>query len=382
MHINHQATVHASANTPFRKGFDVIYRAVMATSIEPIESFKYLSDNIPQWLAKLNDLNAQCDEQYERFYKLTKHGETKLTRKKKHDSTESLRTKDNTTVPFLQIDNPKEVEPIPKTVTAALAEATQTPQPNAPAPLTPNQPTLKRKPASALSAASGRDGYCTKSMIVVYYDSAIQEGFEGIVKNVSNARSNLRKGRATATFQAHMTSMGSTAECTNTLPSAKIMMPSFGRRKENATEKQKFRVYEEADRDLEEAQNLSERAAHQFLRDGDCNIEMEAMRKRFRAVQGLAEKEFERLKNQEESPEAAEVSKPPVEKGIEQILGRAYPKLPTPLPHSEPTEAETLPPKQMHFAATGAIEVDDTASDGSSIKIDMSAVRRVTRQVV
>ena len=137
-------------------------------------------------------------------------------------------------------------------------------------------------------------------MIIVYYDSGIQEGFEGIVKIISNARSNLRKGRTTATFQTRMASMEFPSENTDTFPSAKMMLPSLGRRRENATDKQKFKVYDKADRDLEEAQNLSERAAHQFLRDGDCNIEIAAIKKRLRATQQLAEEELERLKNNEE----------------------------------------------------------------------------------
>lgn len=377
----------------------------MAASIEPIQSFAYLRENIPQWLTKIAELNAQCDEQYDRFYKLTKHGEVKLTRKTKHDSTESLRpTKDTTTVPFFQIESSKDLTPTaPATVTAALAEATQTAPPPS-TPLTSHQPSLKRKPTSALSAASPRGGYRTKSMIVVYYDSAIQDSFESIVKNISNARSNLRKGRTTATFQARMASMAPASDPStdpSSPPSTKFIMPSFGRIRENVTEKQKYKAYDEADRDLEEAQRLSEKAAHQFLRDGDCNLELASIRKRFHAVHALAEREYQTLKDKQESSsvEQIEVSVPynpaaaaaaVAEKGIEQILHRTYPMLPpTSLLSSSPNPLEaatgTLPPpttKQMHFAAMGAIEVDDAASDASSVKIDMDAVRRVTRRVL
>ena len=352
----------------------------MAQSMDPIQSFTYLVDNIPQWLTRLEELNAQCDEQYERFYKLTRHGEVKLTRKKKNDSTESLRPNDDTTVPFLMVDNINENSSKPATTTVALAEASQSPLPNTSAPLAANQSTLKRKPASALSNASGSHGYRTKSMIIVYYDSAIQEGFEGIVKNVSNARSNLRKGRITATFQVRMASMGLPLESENTSPSTKIMLPSLGRRRENASDKQKFKVYDEADRDLEEAQNLSERAAHQFLRDGDCKTEIDAVRKRFEAARKLAKEELDRLKAKEE-PEQVDVVKLETYdvKAIEQILDRAYSKIPTPLPPTKPVQVEMPPSKQMHFAATGAIEVDEN-SDTNSVKIDLNAIRRVTRR--
>ena len=354
----------------------------MATTIEPIQSFAHLCENVPQWLTKLEELNAHCDEQYERFYKLTKHGEVKLTRKKKHDSTESLRPHDNIPIPLLQPKDPKETIPALATDTAPLAEITRTPPVHTSAALTSNKPTLKRKQASNLSAASGRDGYRTKSMIVVYYDSAIQQSFESMVKNVSSARSNLRKGRTTATFQARMASMALPSEHSDTLSSSKLMMPSFGRVKEDVSEKQKYKVYDEVDRDLEEAQNLSEKAAHQFLRDGDCNIEIGAMRKRFRAVKDLAEQEFERLKRKEDSTERIEASKPAAEEDVDRTLDTSYPKLPMTVSPLAPIEVEMLPPKQMYFAATGAIEVDDAASDGSSIKIDMDAVRRVTRRAI
>ncbi len=355
----------------------------MPPSMEPIESFTYLVDNIPQWLTKVEDLNTRCDEQYDRFYKLTKHGEVKLTRKKKNDSTESLRPKDTTTVPFLQIDDTKGPTPVLGVTSNGVPVSKPKPHSDAAAHLPSSASrTLKRKPTSALSAVSGKDGYRTKSMIVVYYDSAIQEGFESIVKQISNARNSVRKGRTTATFQTRMASMGLPSVNSDTSPSAKFMMPSIGRTKESAADKQKFKVYDESDRHLEEAQNLSERAAHQFLRDGDCIIEIEAIKKRIRTVQHLATKELERLKKESEvsseEPEAVPLTN---EQGIEQIVDRIYPSLPTPPPSTAPIEVTPPPPKQIHFVATGAIEVDDASSDSSSIKIDMNAIRRVTRRM-
>lgn len=372
----------------------------MATTVEPVQSFAYLCENIPLWQTKLDELNAQCDEQYERFYKLTKHGEVKLTRKKKHVSTESLRPRDNIT--------PKSKPPAPATSTTELPEATPTsPANNTSAPPTssqptstpPNntsgppasnqQPTLKRKQASASSAASGKGGYRTKSMIVVYYDSTIQERFESIVKDVSNARSNLRKGRTTATFQARMASMAPSAEQNDVLSSPKFIMPSFGRLRGDAADKQKYKVYDEADRDLEEAQNLSEKAAHQFLRDGDCNAEIAVMRRRFCAVRDLAEQEHERLKRkkaeEEDGKEGDSTDVMEISHSLaagKDISAPTFPALPISISPSDRIAVDMPLPKQMHFAATGAIEVDDAASDASSLKIDMDAIRRVTRRAV
>lgn len=56
----------------------------------------------------------------------------------------------------------------------------------------------KRKPASMLSAESQVPKYRTRSMIIVYYDSAVQDAFEELVKYISSSRNNMRKGKMAA----------------------------------------------------------------------------------------------------------------------------------------------------------------------------------------
>ena len=396
----------------------------MAQSVDPLQSFTYLVENIPRWLVKLDELNTQCDEQYERFYKLTKYGQVKLTRKKKNDSTESLRPGKEAISPTAAHEQFLRQVPdlgCPNKDILNLLPPVQTQTPESPA----AELNRKRKPQSDLSISSGPNRYRTKSMIVVYYDSTLQEAFEAIVKNVANARSTLRKGRTTATFQARMASMGLPAE--NSLPAIgdpinpKAILSSFGQTRVpggagGSTDKKRYRSFDEADRDLEEAQNLSEKAAHQFLRDGDSKIEIEGMRRRFKAVVALAEKEVEKMKfsagedigtsemntsagskicpsalqsgpfDSDEVTTHSKVEPSPFSSAVQPLLSTSITTAPTRSSDLPSTiQTDLLPPstsaKQFNFAATGMIEVDDAASDASSVKVDMNAIRRVSRRV-
>lgn len=375
----------------------------MAQSIDPLHSFTHLVDNVPQWLVKLDELSVQCDEQYERFYKLTKNGHFKLTRKKKHDSTESLRGKG--VVEFSPLLPQADIEEETNGMTHQADDRSRASQSHA-AMVASMEQTRKRKPASDFSAASGANRYRTKSMIVVYYDSAIQEGFEGIVRHIANARSTLRKGRTTATFQSRMAAMDFAMGNDSPLGDAldpKSVVASFARPRMAAgaaSEKQKYKTFDEADRDLEEAQNLSEKAAHQFLRDGNSKAEIEGIKRRFKAVQALAMKEAQRLKAANTSSSAieskTEASERSTGKKIEPDPPPAkfqYPSIvengsPSPVkaefPPPSPSRNNGVPPlsngstKQLNFVAAGMIEVDDAASDASSVKIDIAAIRRVT----
>ena len=64
-------------------------------------------------------------------------------------------------------------------------------------------------------------------------------------------------------------------------------------------------IFDELDKGLEWCQSQCERAAHQFLRDGDCSDEIEAIKKRLLSVKEKSDVEVERLKKEEvENPPA------------------------------------------------------------------------------
>ena len=61
-------------------------------------------------------------------------------------------------------------------------------------------------------------------------------------------------------------------------------------------------IYDELDKNLEYVQSTSEHAAHQFLRDGDCNDEIDNVKQRLAGIHKQAAQEMERVKA--DDPEA------------------------------------------------------------------------------
>jgi hypothetical protein len=61
-----------------------------------------------------------------------------------------------------------------------------------------------------------------------------------------------------------------------------------------------FELFDSTDRTLEHAQGLCERAAHQSLRDGTCQKELDGVRKHFKEVRESARKEVEKFNAQKE----------------------------------------------------------------------------------
>ena len=198
-------------------------------------------------------------------------------------------------------------------------------------------------------------------MIIVYYNSDIQDAFELLVRNIAGARNNLRKGRTAANFKKRLASLD-------------MGLPPFSAGGESGLdfkiERPTKKVSPEADndcaafdaidKDLENAQMLCERAAHQMLREGDCKEELLGVKNRFQNALKLAEQELDKFRVQEAEEAPGE---PPTE---------------TPV-HIDP-EIKTVitTVKPIEFAGIGSIEVDDR-SDVESFHVDLSAIRRTRR---
>lgn len=330
--------------------------------MDSLTSFTHINDSIPDWLARLDDLATQVAEQHSRFTRLTHFSQTKLARVK-HDSTESLRPKhdddtDNTAI-AAATSMPPEYSTLPHANLDGVMAA---------------KDVRKRKPGSSLSGASGPPRYRTRSMIIVWYDSAIQEGFEVLVRSIATARNNLRKAKTAASFKARMASLGMeenpfAAAGDFAMLNPKLMRATFERpthRASNPAQPGHVPAFVEADKELETAQSLCEVAAHQFLRDGDCTEEINGAKARFAACLQIAQREIDVLqeqKPQESAPEDPEDREDPV---VEL----------TPIPLSEKAPVSTIKP--MGVTGIGSIEVDNE-SDASSVHIDLSAFRRPRR---
>lgn len=209
-------------------------------------------------------------------------------------------------------------------------------------------------------------------MVIVYYDSAIQAAFEDLVRCIASARNNLRKGKTAVSLKARMLSIGmgdAHDDDANPILNPKMMIMRVPRSSPPADAGPRF---DQADGDLEAAQNLCEVAAHQFLRDGDCEEELEGTRKRFEDCLKVAKEEAEKLKTEKKRDGPADASESTVDaatpiKVRTGSLPMATEKLDVPRIPVVPT-----------LTSNGTIEVDDE-SDASSIHIDLTAFRRTRR---
>ncbi|CAD6448480.1 07ccb300-9706-4137-9678-5f04e468e32c [Sclerotinia trifoliorum] len=384
-----------------------------------LEALTNLTQAIPDWNKRLDDLNSQIAL---RQIELARLVDTKPARSLKNKgSTESLRPKDGEEIineaqdtieksspltdspKSAQNGTPTTVRPNSPSVARAAAAAaleynqsSSEPQPQAesPKPLTPrasptalnrqsSQPTpqteplprapailRKRKTESLASGTSQAPRYRTRSMIIVYYDSAVQTAFEELVKFVSGNRNAMRKGkmaakmaemRRAAEMEAEEESDDeSESEASKALGSA-LPKPSLHHQVASqetsnrvqlnggdtgAGTKLKFTstrnmgasrdrmtvgntmnvlrgyrragaggiggsatdIFDELDKGLEWCQGQCEHAAHQFLRDGECSTEIENIKKRLAEVRDIAEQKMGKLRMEQELEKKDEVS--------------------------------------------------------------------------
>lgn len=340
--------------------------------MDALQSFVHLNDSVPPWLSKLDDLSVTVAEHNARFLEMAHFGSKMLS--KKNVSTESLRESPVHNHYAVEGEAAAKASGIyvpPNPSHQCLSHASR-------ARNAVNNGTLVRKrKGSNASAISGQRRYRTKSMVVVYYDSAVQESLESLFRSIAGARNNLRKGKTAASFKARMASLGTeqisypaAGEYSTLNP--KTMRAGLGRRMDgpNFNTDDKPSTFDEADKDLEITQSLCEVAAHQFLREGDCRFEIEGMRAKFENCRAIAKREVERLKEEEarEREEKEVVAEP--------VPGEQ-------LPVARYVEAKVNPPpplKSINFTGTGVIEIDD-GSDVESVHIDLSAFRTRTRRV-
>ena len=345
--------------------------------MDALKSFAHLTDNVPHWLQKLNALSAQVAEQHQRFTRLSQAQTAETRLSKKHDSTESLRPPKD--------EQDFRVKDTVIKITETSVPPSDTPPTSYPAVksavLEKDFPRKRKSGSAEFSNTSGPPRYRTRSMTVVYYDSAIQEALESLVRDIAGARNNLRKGRTAATFKARMISMGMDdsdgTDCQSML-NPKSMVKSAPR----GTQPNLNRAFDQADKELEAAQGLCEVAAHQFLRDGDCKEELLGTRQKFEECLKIAKEEVEACKRKAEDSRPDEKSETEG-KEMNSVESRVM------LPIDPPNEAHApisivekvqaaRTPTVPTLTSSGTIEVDDNC-DTDSIHIDLSAFRRTRR---
>lgn len=214
--------------------------------MEPLEA---LATSIPTWHVLLDDLNGKIASRQRELAEAEDYKPSQPSLKNK-GSTESLRPK-----------NDDEVSPdIDTTMSSTDAPPqTDTPPPTVkpPAPTPPNPPAnpppiqrpgphrakavpakglpalsppapRKRKPSSLASADSGKPTNRTRSMIIVYYDSAVQIALEELVKHISASRNSMRKGKMAARMATmrHLAELEALDDDADDLPPPPAALPN------------------------------------------------------------------------------------------------------------------------------------------------------------
>ncbi|KAF3024248.1 hypothetical protein E8E14_011992 [Neopestalotiopsis sp. 37M] len=220
----------------------------------------------------------------------------------------------------------------------------------------------RQKTDSMVSAEGVVPTYRSRSMIIVYYDSFVQSFFEELVKFVSAQRNHLRRAKMAAKVaeikrlaELEMPDDDDDDDDDSTLQpgddliaadptiptkparsdprlhymSTRTMGPTYrspngiyaqGRsaltasgpgiinRAMSAGDQGPTDIFDELDRSLEFVQSMCEKAAHQFLRDGDCSEEIDKIKKRLEEARRSAQQEMDRL--EKENPDAMKMDPP------------------------------------------------------------------------
>lgn len=226
------------------------------------KSFTFLHDNIPPWLKSLSAIADKIAIMQNEIAKVPVS-----PMKRKTVSVESIRDLDD------------------------ILDASTKPT-----------PTRRRNPELATVTPSMSAKYRSRAMmIIVYYDGQIQKEFEQLVRNIGTGRNLLRKGKMAARAAA-LTELDSSSESDASDEDVDDIKSKIQYRRRAGLSSMRSRpntrsqsatttnnstpeaLFEAADKGLEQAQALCERAAHQSLREGDCRKELDGMRKHFQQV--------------------------------------------------------------------------------------------------
>jgi hypothetical protein len=332
------------------------------STMDALSCFTYVTKNLPIWISDVDNLNDYTTKKQKEFAaEFSKLAKVQPARSK-HSSLKSVRiSSDN---PLLNSNSDPATDPNTLQYT--------------PLDLATKQifATARRKRKVTNSVHSGTSGppkLRTRHMVVIWYDSVVQEGFESLVRNIAGARNNLRKAKMSAAMkngfqlpplrtaanigQNIMSTRGDPKNVVRPKVSIPVGKPT-ALPLPSATPLDN--VFDKTDKELELAQNLCEVAAHQFLRDGDCQLELEGIKKKFETALAIGKLECERLEGEKMNEDGDEVED--IIEEDESFLTRITTNVSIP---------KALQPITTDPAA---IEVDDN-SDAESVEIDLTAFR-------
>jgi len=227
-------------------------------------------------------------------------------------------------------------------------------------------------------------------MIIVQYDGQVQSLFESLVRSIGTGRNMLRKGKIAARMDALAELAG--PEDDEQHSEEDSLMSNIEYRHRTGLSSMRSRgglrggradikktgsgtpteLFDTTDKALEGAQSLCEKAAHQSLRDGSCQSELNGVRKNFEEVLEAARKEvakYESRKEKETSPTPEEQQSTSPSPKIEAPTQTALSSI-RPAPATAHTTSKTV-------NIDLAIELDD--DDGEEMTFVMPPIRLTSR---
>lgn len=284
--------------------------------MDALGSFAYLIDNIPNWRSKINSLSSHASTKNTEFVaEYTRLVKKVKPRRIRSPSMASIRSEDErshkstppTTADLPSLPGKIDIDPLMAGNKYLYAQAQR-----------------KRKPDSSVkSGASGPQKFRSKHQVIIYYDSHIQEELDNMVKALGIARNNLRKGKNALAMsrgfqlpslsrrhELTTTSTPSTESLQNSTPKGGSVFSNKNARgiRQTLPASENEAAFMKTDKDLETIQSMCETAAHQFLRDGDCRVELESVTKILSNMLLEAESTLESLKKVKEEEDSEEAN--------------------------------------------------------------------------
>lgn len=262
----------------------------MAQPTDAHSSFIYLVDNIPVWKSKVDALSDHAAKKTAEF--AAEYGrivnQTRPPRRKSPSMT-SIHTMDDKTAQGSAagssaadagLSSPRRVEINPleagNRYLCALARR-------------------KRKSGNSIrSSASGPPKSRNKNQAVIHYDGYLQEQLDSLVKSIGLGRNQLRKGKNALAAARGFRLPTLALRCGHDYPSLDDIRSTIMSQRTRTLGKphgapgqpapDSDTAFLQVDKELEVIQSLCETAAHQFLRDGDCEGEFDNIRQKLDAV--------------------------------------------------------------------------------------------------
>lgn len=348
----------------------------MVQPIDPVASFTHLTTNLPDWILQIDRLSTHAAEKHAEFaaeYSRLLQTATAKVKKVKSASISSIHSTDERPSDEARLSSSVNV-------TSQNVEFAEISPFEAGNRYIYAQARRKRKPTSSVrSGASGPQKYRSKQALVILYDSYMQEQLDTMVKNIASARNNLRKGKMSRSLQKG------------------LQLPTFGRRfpeiygssseevglpqvnsskslpidpKVDAAQTQpptNDGYFCQTDKELDAAQQLCETAAHQFLRDGDCKVELDGVKARFEAGLALAREALPKFEAEKESEEDQEEARTDSEATLcEKPSQELFTAKLAPALHQYQASSTPNP------AGNGVAEIEVDDDDDSSIDVDIT----------